>query len=153
MRAFPTIVLSALLLAACATTPAMDERATAQEVFRLSGGLDDVKLVVRLAPTAITGADLGKRCRDGLGRNPGMLGAAACDMMESLVASLQQGEGQLNRALDAQMTAMEARAVDAMVETYSPSELAAMRRYYASPEGRAIVAKRSEYLSRLFAVR
>jgi hypothetical protein len=48
---------------------------------------------------------------------------------------------------------MEARAVDAMVETYSAEELAAMRRYYASPEGRSIVAKRAEYLSRVFGVR
>jgi hypothetical protein len=153
MRSFLTACVSILLMSACATTPVMDERAMAQEVFRLSGGLDDVKLVVRLAPTALTGADLGKRCREGLGRNPSIIGATACDMVESLVASLRQGEGQVNRALDAQMAAMEARAVDAMVETYTPSELAAMRRYYGSPEGRAIVAKRSAYLSRLFAVR
>lgn len=140
-------------LSACATTPIMDKRATAQEVFRLSGGLDDIKLVVRLAPTAVSGADIGKRCRESLGRNPNILGATACDMVESLMTSLRQGEGQLNRALDTQFASMESRAVDAMVETYSAEELAAMRKYYASPEGRSIVAKRSEYLARLFGAR
>jgi hypothetical protein len=40
-----------------------------------------------------------------------------------------------------------------MVETYTAEELAAMRRYYTSPEGRSIVAKRSEYLTRLFGMR
>lgn len=142
-----------LALSACATTPIVDEREMAQEVFRLSGGLDDVKLVVRLAPMALTGADVGKRCRDSLGRNPNPLGRAACDMAESLVGSLRDGEGQMSRALDAQLVTMEAHAVDAMVETYSAGELAAMRRYYASPEGRSIVAKRSEYLTRLFGMR
>lgn len=142
-----------LALSACATTPVVDERALAADVFRLSGGLDDVKLVVRLAPMALSGADVGARCREGLGRNPNPLGRAACDMAESLIGSLREGQGQMNRALDAQLSAMEAHAVDAMVETYTVNELAAMRRYYASPEGRSIVAKRSEYLSRLFSVR
>lgn len=146
------LCLSLSLLSACATTPVMDKREMAQEVFRLSGGLDDVKLVARFAPSAVAGADLGKRCREGLGRNVNPLGLAACEMMDSLVASMRQGEGQLNRALDAQFAAMEARAVDAMVDTYSADELVAMRRYYASPEGRSIVAKRSEYLGRLFGV-
>lgn len=143
----------ALALSACATTPIVDERAMAAEVFALSGGLDDVKLVVRLAPMALTSVDIGARCREGLGRNPNPLGRAACDMAESLVGSLREGEGQMTRALDAQLASMEARAVDAMVETYTVDELAAMRRYYASPEGRSIVAKRSDYLSRLFSVR
>jgi hypothetical protein len=146
-------VLAALALSACATTPVADERAMAQEVFRLSGGLDDVKLVVRLAPSALAGADVAKRCRDSLGRNPNPLASAACDMVETMMGSMREGEGQLNRALESQLQAMEARAVDAMVETYTASELAAMRRYYDSPEGRAIVAKRSEYLSRLFGAR
>ncbi len=142
-----------LALSACATTPIVDKREMAQEVFRLSGGLDDVKLVVRLAPMALTGADIGKRCRDSLGRNPNPLGRAACDMAESLVGSLREGEGQMNRVLETQLVSMEARAVDAMVETYTAEELAAMRRYYTSPEGRSIVAKRSEYLTRLFGMR
>lgn len=148
-------VLAAALLAlsACATTPVVDERALAQEVFRISGGLDDIKLVVRLAPTAVSSADFGRRCREGLARNPNPLGRAACDLAESLFGSVREGEGQINRLLDSQLAAMEARAVDAMVETYTAEELVAMRKYYASPEGRSIVAKRSEYLTRLFGAR
>jgi len=152
-----SLVLAAALLAlsACATkvAPVIDERAVAQEVFRISGGLDDIKLVVRLAPTTISSADFGRRCREGLSRNPNPLGRAACDLAESLFGSMRESEGTVNRLLDSQLAAMEARAVDAMVETYTADELVAMRRYYASPEGKSIVAKRSEYLTRLFAAR
>lgn len=150
------LLLAAALLAlsACATSaPVVDERVLAQEVFRISGGLDDIKLVVRLAPTSMSSADLGRRCREGLARNPNPLGRTACDLAESLFGSMREGEGHVNRLLDSQLAAMEARAVDAMVETYSARELAAMRKYYASPEGRSIVSKRAEYLTRLFAAR
>lgn len=151
-----SILLAAALLAlpACATKAVViDERAVAQEVFRISGGLDDIKLVVRLAPTTMSSADLGRRCREGLARNPNPLGRAACDLAESLFGSMRDSEGTVNRLLDSQLAAMEARAVDAMVETYTADELVAMRQYYASPEGRSIVAKRSEYLTRLFGAR
>lgn len=150
------VLLAAALLAlsACATSaPVVDERALAQEVFRISGGLDDIKLVVRLAPASVSPADFGRRCREGLARNPNPLGRAACELAESLFGSAREGEGQVNRLIETQLAAMEARAVDAMVETYTAQELVAMRKYYASPEGRSIVAKRSEYLTRLFGVR
>jgi len=141
-------------VSACATqAQVVDERALAQEVFRISGGLDDIKLVVRLAPSTMSSADLGRRCREGLARNPNPLGRAACDLAESLFGSMRESEGTVNRLLDAQLAAMEGRAVDAMVETYTADELVAMRRYYASPEGRSIVAKRSQYLTRLFGAR
>lgn len=151
----PVFLAAALFaLSACATTsPVVDERALAQEVFQISGGLDDIKLVVRLAPSTMSSADLGRRCREGLSRNPNPLGRAACDLAESLFGSMRESEGTVNRLLDAQLLAMEGRAVDAMVETYTADELVAMRRYYASPEGRSIVAKRSEYLTRLFGAR
>ncbi|MDX2235221.1 MAG: hypothetical protein NW200_12055 [Hyphomonadaceae bacterium] len=48
---------------------------------------------------------------------------------------------------------MESRAVEAMADTYSTAELSAMRRHYASAEGRSIVAKRSAYLARLVGAR
>jgi hypothetical protein len=44
---------------------------------------------------------------------------------------------------------LEARAAEAMAETYSVEELQAMRRYYASPEGRSIVEKRAQYWAAL----
>ena len=139
----------ALALSACATAPIQDERAMAAEVFQLSGGLEDLKLMARYAPMLLGDTDVKQRCIDALGRNPNVLALAACDMAESAARGLRNGQGGLQQALEAQIGRMEGRAVDAMVETYTPSELAAMRRYYTSAEGRSIVAKRSEYLGRL----
>ena len=139
----------ALALSACATTPVQDERAMAAEVFQLSGGLDDLKVMARYAPMLLGETDVKQRCIDALGRNPNILALAACDLAESAARGVRNGQGGLQQALEAQIGRMEGHAVDAMVATYTPSELAAMRRYYASPEGRSIVAKRSEYLGRL----
>jgi hypothetical protein len=151
-----TMILAALALSlgACATAlPVEDERTMAAEVFRLSGGLEDFKTMARFAPSLVEADDVKARCIASLGRNPNPLGRLACDMTENLVSGLRDGEGGLQRTLEAQIVRMEGRAVDAMVETYSAEELAAMRRYYTSPEGRSIVAKRSEYLARLVGAR
>jgi len=139
------VILLSLALAACATTPALDKRAAAEEVFRLSGGLNDLRLMAQFAPAMLDTGDLKQRCLDSLGRNPNPIARAACDMLDNL----GQAPGGLAERLDRQIARLEAHAVDAMVETYSAEELAAMRRYYASPEGRSIVAKRGEYLRRL----
>lgn len=152
IRPFAAALL-ALSLSACATMPAMDQRATAEEVFRLSGGLEDLKTLARFAPAMLADTDVKQRCLDSLGRNPNPLARAACDMADSALAGLRAGQGGVSQALEAQIDRMEAHAVDAMVETYTPQELAAMRRYYASPEGRSIVAKRSQYLARLAGAR
>lgn len=149
----PILLAAALSLSACATLPVADERATAEEVFRLSGGLDDLKLMARYVPMMVDAGDVKARCLQSLGANPNPLARAACDMAEAAARGMRDGQGGLQRVLEQQVERMEARAIDAMVETYSPSELAAMRRYYASPEGRSIVAKRSEYLSRLVGAR
>lgn len=140
---------TALALSACATAPIQDERAMAAEVFQLSGGLEDLKLMARYAPMMLGDTDVKQKCIDALGRNPNVLALAACDMAESAARGLRNGQGGLQQALDAQIARMESHAVDAMVDTYTTQELAAMRRYYTSPEGRSIVAKRSEYLGRL----
>ncbi len=134
----------ALALSACATAPVQDEHAMAAEVFQLSGGLEDLKLMARYAPMMLGETDVKQRCVDA-----NILALAACDMAESAARGLRNGQGGLQQALEAQITRMESHAVDAMVETYTTQELAAMRRYYTSPEGRSIVAKRSEYLGRL----
>lgn len=146
-------VLLAFALSACATAPVLDKRAAAEEVFRLSGGLNDLKLMARFAPAMLDTGDVKQRCLESMGRNPNPLARAACDMAESAAQGLRSGQGGVSQALEAQIVRMESRAVDAMVETYTAEELAAMRRYYASPEGRSIVAKRSEYLSRLAGTR
>lgn len=140
----------ALALAGCATTPLLDERATAEEVFRLSGGLGDLKLLARMAPATLDSGELKQRCIDSLGRNPNPIARAACDMV---AGAMEDAPGSVSAALEREIGRLEARAVDAMVETYSPQELAAMRRYYASPEGRSIVAKRAEYMARLAGTR
>lgn len=142
-----------LALSACATAPVQDERAMAEEVFQLSGGLSDLKLMARYAPMMLGDTDVKQKCIDALGRNPNPLALAACDMAESAARGLRSGQGGLQQALETQIARMESHAVDAMVETYTAGELAAMRRYYASPEGRSIVAKRSEYLGRLAGAR
>ena len=142
-----------LALSACATAPVRDERALAAEVFQLSGGLEDFKLMARYAPMLVGGGDVKQRCIDALGRNPNALALAACDMAESAARGLRSGQGGLQQALEGQIVRMESRAVDAMVETYTAEELAEMRRYYASAEGRSIVAKRTEYLARLVGAR
>lgn len=143
------IVIAAFALQACATAPVMDKRAMAEEVFQLSGGLDDLKVMARFAPMMLQGEDVKARCLQALGRDPNPLARAACDMAEGALRGAATGQGGLQRALETQIARMESHAVDAMVETYSAEELAAMRRYYASPEGRSIVAKRTEYLGRL----
>jgi hypothetical protein len=97
----------------------------------------------------LQGEDVKARCLQALGRDPNPLARAACDMAEGALRGVATGQGGLQRALETQIARMERHAVDAMVETYSAGELAAMRRYYASSEGRSIVAKRSEYLGRL----
>jgi hypothetical protein len=142
-------IFLALALSACATAPVLDKRAAAEDVFRLSGGLEELKLMARFAPATMDAGDVKQRCLDSLGRNPNPLARAACDVAESAVAGIRSGQGGLSGLLEQQIVRMEARAIDAMVETYSAEELAAMRRYYASPEGRSIVAKRAEYWSRL----
>lgn len=140
----------AFALSACATVaPVADKRAMAAEVFQLSGGLDDLKTLARFAPAMVDADDAKARCLQSAGRGSNPLSGLACDMVASVVEGLAKGEGGLSRALENQIGRMEGRAVDAMVETYSTEELAAMRRYYASPEGRSIVQKRSEYLARL----
>ena len=139
----------ALALSACATAPIQDERANAAEVFQLSGGLEDLKLMARYAPMMLGDTDVKQKCIESLGRNPNILALAACDMAESAMRGLRSGQGGLQQALETQITRMESHAVDAMVDTYTTSELAAMRKYYTSPDGRSIVAKRSEYLGRL----
>ena len=138
-----------LALSACATAPIQDERAMAAEVFQLSGGLEDLKLMARYAPLMLGETDTKQRCIDALGRNPNVLALAACDMAESAARGLRDGQGGLQRGLEAQIDRMESHAVDAMVDTYTSDELAAMRRYYTSPQGRSIVAKRATYLGRL----
>jgi hypothetical protein len=144
------ILVLVLALSACATAPPVtDKRAMAEEVFRISGGLDDLKVMARFAPMMVDGEDLKARCLQSMGRNPNPLSSLACDMVETMMKGMASGQGGLQRTLEAQIARMEGRAVDAMVETYSAGELAAMRRYYASPEGRSIVQKRSEYLGRL----
>ena len=149
-HAFLAVVLPVTLaLSACATAPIQDERAMAAEVFQLSGGLEDLKLMARYAPMLLGDTDVKQKCIDALGRNPNVLALAACDMAESVARGARSGQGGLQRALETQIDRMESHAVDAMVDTYTAQELAAMRRYYTSPEGRSIVAKRSEYLGRL----
>jgi hypothetical protein len=145
------ILAAALALSACATAPVLDKRAAAEEVFRLSGGLNDLRLLAQFAPAMVDAEDVKQRCLASMGRNPNPLARAACDMIESAAAGLRTGQGGLSQAFERQIAAMESRAIDAMVETYTAEELAAMRRYYASPEGRSIVAKRGEYLRRLAA--
>lgn len=143
----------ALLLSACATAPVEDERAMATDVFKLSGGLEDLRTMARLAPTLLGDTDVKQKCIDSLGRNPNVLALAACDIAADAARRVQSGQGGLQQALDAQITRMEGHAVDAMLATYTPGEIAAMRRYYNSPEGRSIVAKRTEYLTRLAGAR
>jgi hypothetical protein len=149
-----TLVLSlgaALALCACATTPLMDERALAADVFRLSGGLEDVRTMARFAaPLALERmGDLGATCRERLGRNPDPLGRLACEMVGDAMKAARVTGAEAARGVDAMIGQLEGRAIDALVETYDARELAAMQRYYSSPEGRAIVAKRGEYLARL----
>jgi hypothetical protein len=145
---------AALFLSACASGPVAgpaDKPALAREVFELSGGLGELKLAARYAvPLALNEAgDLGARCREGLGKDAPAFAKAACDMVEAALGDVK-GEGRgLARALDAELGRLEARAAEAMAETYSVEELQAMRRYYASPEGRSIVEKRAQYWAAL----
>ena len=149
IRAAAFVLPIALLASACATAPIQDERAMATEVFQLSGGLQDLKVMARFAPMMLGDTDVKQKCIDALGRNPNALALAACDLAESAARRMRAGQGGLQQALETQITRMESHAVDAMVATYTAEELAAMRRYYSSDAGRAIVAKRSEYLGRL----
>jgi hypothetical protein len=149
--------LLALTLSACATAaPVMDERALAADVFQLSGGVEEVKAIVRFAPqlalSNVNGADMAERCRRELGANPNPFGRAACEMLEGALRSARVAGADMAAQTDQMFLRLESRAVEAMVETYDARELAAMRRYYASPEGRSIVAKRTEYWARVFGV-
>lgn len=124
----------------------------AQEVFQLSGGLEDMRTVARFAaPLALERVgDIGAQCKERMGRESNPLGRMACDMVGEAMKSARITGDEAARGVDQIVTRLEGRAVQAMVDTYDAGELAAMRKYYASPEGRAIVAKRSEYLARLF---
>ena len=153
VRLFAAVLPLALLLSACATAPVEDERAMATEVFKLSGGLEDLRVMARFAPSLLGDTDVKQKCIDSLGRNPNVLALAACDLAEDAARRMRSGQGGLQQALDAQITRMESRAVDAMLATYTPSEIVAMRRYYSSAAGRSIVAKRTEYLTRLAGAR
>lgn len=143
-----------LAVTACATSPVVlqDERAMAQEVFELSGGLEDMKTMARFAaPLALERVgDVGAQCKERMGRDSNPLGRMACDMVGEAMKSVRLTGDEAARGIDEMIVRLEGRAVQAMVDTYDAGELAAMRRYYASPEGRAIVAKRSDYLARLF---
>ncbi|MDX2235222.1 MAG: hypothetical protein NW200_12060 [Hyphomonadaceae bacterium] len=89
------LILLTLLLSACATAPAPDKRALAAEVFALSGGLEDMKLMARYAPLLVQGEDVKARCLEALGRDPNPLARAACDMAESAARGLARGQGGL----------------------------------------------------------
>ena len=149
VRLVAAVLPLALLVSACATAPLEDERAMATEVFKLSGGLEDLRVMARFAPALLGDTDVKQKCIDALGRNPNVLALAACDMAADAARHMRAGQGGLEQALDGQITRMESHAVDAMLATYTPGEIAAMRRYYTSAEGRSIVAKRSQYLSAL----
>ena len=149
VRLLAAVLPLALLASACATAPVEDERAMATEVFKLSGGLEDLRVMARFAPSLLGDTDVKQKCIDSLGRNPNVLALAACDMAADAARRLRSGQGGFQQALDAQITRMESHAVDAMLATYTPGEIAAMRRYYASPEGRSIATKRAQYLAAL----
>ena len=153
VRLFAAVLPLALLLSACATAPVEDERAMATDVFKLSGGLEDLRVMARFAPALLGDTDVKQKCIDSLGRNPNVLALAACDLAEDAARRVRSGQGGLQQVFDAQITRMESHAVDAMLATYAPGEISAMRKYYTSPEGRSIVAKRSEYLGRLMGAR
>lgn len=142
------IVALAVALSACATTPGVvDKRALAGEVFALSGGLGDARQALKFAAPAALGQldDIGARCRRSIGQNASILSVTACDMVESLLRSSRAGASDYNALVDTAIAKLEARGADAMVATYTTEELIAMRRYYSSPEGRAIVAKRADF--------
>ncbi len=143
------------VLAGCATTgSAADPRAVAQDVYRLSGGLEEARLALRYAGGfgfGSLGSDIGERCRRVLGRDPSAMARAACEMAEAASDAARASGRDAAKAGGAALDALESRAVDAMVATYTPAELAAMRRYYASPEGRSVVAKRQQFWANLVA--
>jgi hypothetical protein len=148
-------IACALALAGCATTgPMADPRALAQDVYRLSGGLEEARLALRYAGAFGVGgfgADLGERCRKALGQNPSAMARAACEMADAAADAARSGGKDAAHAGGQALDALEGRAVDALLATYTPTELAAMRRYYASPEGQSIVAKRQQYWANLVA--
>jgi hypothetical protein len=145
--------LCCLTLTACATTGlAQDPRALAQDVYRLSGGLEEARLALRYGGgvgLGDLGSDVGARCRKKLGENPSAMARAACDIAQAAADAARAGGKDAARAGGAALDALESRAIDAMVATYTPAELVAMRRYYASPEGRSVVAKRQQFWANL----
>lgn len=138
---------AALSLAACATAPPRNELQLAQEVFELSGGFSEARQIVSLGvPFALSEIDdVGDRCRRSAGSGP--LAAAACEIAVAALRSAQSDRTNLTRALDRQLTSLEGKAAQALVDTYSYDELAAMRRFYSTPEGRSIVSKRAQFWS------
>lgn len=155
MRKLCVAFLMGVAIAGCATTgPVGDPRAMAQDVYRLSGGLEEARLALRYVGGfgfGSLGADVGERCRRALGQNPSAMARAACEMAEAAADAARAGGKDVAKAGVAALDQLEGRAVDALVATYTPSELAAMRRYYASPEGQSITAKRQQYWANLVA--
>jgi hypothetical protein len=148
-------VVMGLALAGCATTGAAgDPRALAQDVYRLSGGLEEARLALRYVGGfgfGSLGSDVGERCRRALGQNPSAMARAACEMAEAAADAARAGGKDVAKAGGAALDQLEGRAVDALLATYTPAELAAMRRYYASPEGQSITAKRQQFWANLAA--
>jgi hypothetical protein len=72
-------VVMGLALTGCATTgPVGDPRALAQDVYRLSGGLEEARLALRYVGgfgLGSLGSDVGERCRRALGQNPSAMAA------------------------------------------------------------------------------
>jgi hypothetical protein len=148
-------VVMGLALTGCATTgPVGDPRALAQDVYRLSGGLEEARLALRYVGgfgLGSLGSDVGERCRRALGQNPSAMARAACEMAEAATDAARVGGKDVAKAGVAALDLLEGRAVDALLATYTPAELSAMRRYYASPEGQSITAKRQQFWANLAA--
>jgi tRNA U34 5-carboxymethylaminomethyl modifying enzyme MnmG/GidA len=150
------IIVAAFALSACATAPAgVDKLTLAREVSRLTGETADVRAALTLVTPGLNRLlgtrNAGEECRRKLDKDAPAFARAACDAVEAALGLAVAGSNDLAKALDAQLVRMDEKSALALADTYSVSELSAMRRYYASPEGRAIVAKRAEYWRNLAA--
>jgi hypothetical protein len=142
------------LLAACATVPAVqDKQALAREVYSLSGETEDIRAALKLASPfigeALADAKPSEECKKRLGKDAPTFAKAACDALDLASGALKAGRAEAMKSLDAQLAKIGDNAALALADTYDVGELQAMRRYYASPEGRSIRAKRTEYWSNL----
>lgn len=152
-RLIPFMAL-ALVLSACATAPeSVNKEALAREVIAISGQTEDVRQALRLvAPgmdTLLSADGVGESCRRDLGRDAPVFARAACEALEAAMGLAKAGAKDASGLLLDGVARMETKAALALADTYSVRELQAMRRYYASPEGRAIVEKRRDYWQNL----